>query len=281
VTCEQRRDLLLLYVSNASEADEKQELRRHLASGCPECVGYLAEAEATFNAIPLALDPVLPPSGLKKRLMDRIDAAERANSVPQVRSELSPDSFPIRLFRMFVPAAVAAGIAIVATHAFMNQQVQKLTMRVRDTQNESTANQIFVVQQARELDALRQQFQSQAQVVEMLRSPDVKVTHLQPGKDQPAIIANLVSDPTSHRWEFLSTSMKSAPAGQTYEMWIIPKGGAPLPAGTFDLDPGGRAAVVVDLPKDIGPGTTAAVTNEKAGGVPAPAGQIQVSGTVE
>jgi hypothetical protein len=272
------------------------ELRRHLASGCPECAGYLAEAEATFNSIPLALDPVLPSPGLKQRLMDRLDAAEsgelgiRAPFEPgrstspateTVRSELAADSLPIRLFRLFVPMAVAAGIAVVATHAFMTQQGNRIAMQRNDSQRDLTASKLIILQQAHDIDSLRDQFQSQAQVVEMLRSPDVKVTHLQPGKDQPSVTANLVSDAESHRWEFLATGMKPAAAGQTFEMWIIPKGGTPLPAGTFDLDAQGRAAVVVDLPKDFTGTATAAVTNEKTGGESSPKGQIQVAGTVD
>jgi anti-sigma-K factor RskA len=274
VNCEQRKDLFLLYVADALEADVRQEMRRHLATGCPECAGYLAEAEATFHSIPQALEPVTPAANVKKRLMDRIAAEENRSAAAAGRSELPPDSLPIRLFKFFVPAAVAAGVAIVATHAFMSQKLQKLAVEASASKMDANASRML-------LAAVQEQFQSQTQVVEMLRAPDVKVVHLTASKFQPSMVANVVWDQQNHRWLFLATGLKPAPEGQAYEMWVIPKGGTPLPAGMFSPDAQGRALVTVDLPKGSGPSNIAAVTNETASGVPAPKGDIQVSGAIE
>jgi anti-sigma-K factor RskA len=57
----------------------------------------------------------------------------------------------------------------------------------------------------------------------------------------------------------------AAPAGKTYEIWVI-HGGEPLPAGTFAG--GGRIAVV--LTRAVPRGAIVAVTLERAGGVEAP-----------
>ena len=248
-------------------------MRRHLATGCPECLGYLAEAEATFNSIPQALEPVIASPKVKRRLMDRIDADARMTA-GSAQSELASESLPIRLFRFLVPAAVAAGVAIVVTHGYMNQKVQKLALEARESQVEATASKML-------LASIQEQFQSQTQVVEMLRAPDVKIVHLKAADLQPSMVANVVWDQQEHRWLFLATGLKPAPAGQAYEMWVIPKGGAPIAAGMFNPDAQGRALVAVDLPKGSGDSNTAAVTNEAAGGVPSPKGSIQVSGTVE
>jgi anti-sigma-K factor RskA len=61
--------------------------------------------------------------------------------------------------------------------------------------------------------------------------------------------------------------LDAAPAGKTYEIWVI-QGGNPLPAGTFAG--GGGSAVV--LTRKVPDGAVVAVTLERAGGVAKPTG---------
>ena len=61
--------------------------------------------------------------------------------------------------------------------------------------------------------------------------------------------------------------LPKAPAGKTYEAWVIPKGGAPRPAGLFA---GGGSTTVVQLARMVPRGATIAATVERAGGVQAP-----------
>ena len=73
MTCEQRRDLFLLYVAHALEPGEREELRRHLATGCLACAAALAAARAAFDLLALAPTPVAPRAEAWQRLQDRID----------------------------------------------------------------------------------------------------------------------------------------------------------------------------------------------------------------
>jgi anti-sigma-K factor RskA len=61
--------------------------------------------------------------------------------------------------------------------------------------------------------------------------------------------------------------LAGAPAGKTYEAWVIPRGGAPKPAGLFA---GGAATTVVALAPPVPRGAVVAATLERAGGVQAP-----------
>jgi len=61
----------------------------------------------------------------------------------------------------------------------------------------------------------------------------------------------------------LVTSLPPAPSGKTYELWVI-RGGTPKPAGLYG---GGRSVLVHGR---VAPGTTVAVTVERAGGASAP-----------
>jgi hypothetical protein len=68
----------------------------------------------------------------------------------------------------------------------------------------------------------------------------------------------------------LASRLPRAPAGRIYEMWIVPKQGAPLPAGLFQSNAQGEAAHVWLQPVDVAAAGAVAVTLEPEGGVPAP-----------
>ena len=63
------------------------------------------------------------------------------------------------------------------------------------------------------------------------------------------------------------SQLRAAPAGMTYEAWVIPAGGAPQRAGTFD---GGGSMTMVELERAVPQGATLAATMEHDGGVDAP-----------
>ena len=63
------------------------------------------------------------------------------------------------------------------------------------------------------------------------------------------------------------SGLAAAPAGKTYEAWIIPNGVSAQPAGLFR---GGGATTVVRLHGSVPPNATVAVTVERAGGARAP-----------
>jgi len=62
------------------------------------------------------------------------------------------------------------------------------------------------------------------------------------------------------------TGLSAAPRGKTYEAWVIPKGGAPRPAGLF---PGGDSTTV-RLRGTVPRKAVVAVTRERAGGASTP-----------
>jgi hypothetical protein len=275
VTCDQRRDLLLLYVSDALEADEAAELRHHLASGCIQCAGYLAEAQAVMASIPLGLDPISPPPDLKAKLMKRIDAASTPMRSTSQETAFG-DSLPIRLFRYLVPAAVAAGFAMMLTHYVMNQKLAAV-------RQQATAAQAALIDKAMlqfQLNEMTRDLNSKTQIVDMLQSPDAKLVHLTHTDLQPNAVANLLWDQKRQQWAILTSGMKQPPKGETYELWFVTDKGA-FAAGEFDVDANGNGSLAVNIPAGIGQLQKAAVTNEIAGGVKVPAGHFQVLGAVE
>jgi anti-sigma-K factor RskA len=73
-------------------------------------------------------------------------------------------------------------------------------------------------------------------------------------------------NPSGHAFMSLA-GIRPAPAGKTYEIWVI-EGGKPAPAGTF------MRAGTVSVTRDVPRGSTVAVTLERAPGASAPTGKI-------
>lgn len=78
---------------------------------------------------------------------------------------------------------------------------------------------------------------------------------------------------------FLASNMPQLPPQKTYELWLIPTSGAPIPAGIFRPDSHGSATVVKPpLPAGI-EAKTFAITIEPEAGSSAPTSQPITVGT--
>jgi hypothetical protein len=271
LTCDERRDLMLCYLTGVLEPAEAQDLRLHLAGGCPCCAGALAEAQATIAALPQALDPIMPSPATKQRLMDRIEPKERpvAGPIGPISPDRLPETAPLQLFRYFVPAAVAAGIAIVVTHALVMRGVAP-ALHAGDF-----AREMLVLEQQRS-EQLQEMLKRQWQYVDMLRSPNLKMVQLD-GAAQSSAVARIIWDQKTNDWLVLADGLTPPPPGKVYELWYIPAGANPVNAGTFTVDAKGRGTMMTKVPPNVGPFAVAAVTIENAGGSDTPTMPLQLA----
>ncbi len=268
MTCDERRDLILLYVADALDAAEREEVRRHLAVGCVACTGHLAEARAAFAAVSLGADPVPPPPDLVRRVFDRIDRVDRAT----VRG-FSP-------WRWLLPSAAAAALAAIVTYTGVTRHDRAALADVRLSYNadaRAALLQATLADQDQTVDQLRRKLGEQQQLVDALSRPDGRVVALA-GAAQPRASARLVWAPSAGRSVLLATDLTPLPAGRTYELWFVTADGRKVPAGTFPVDGRGSATVTVPIPSDLGALAVAAVTEEPAGGAPTPTLPIQMAG---
>jgi anti-sigma-K factor RskA len=74
----------------------------------------------------------------------------------------------------------------------------------------------------------------------------------------------------------LASNLPPAPAGKIYEMWVIPAGGNPVPAGLFQTESNGTAVHLQKGPVNVGSTAAVAVTLESAGGAAQPTSQILI-----
>ena len=111
MTCDERKDLLLLYAAGQLEPAEREALRAHLSTGCPACAGNLAEAEAIVSQLATNVTPIAPPPTAVDALMRRIGS--ESDRRPAATAERSWWTRPL------VSTLVAAGVAVLVTTAVL------------------------------------------------------------------------------------------------------------------------------------------------------------------
>jgi anti-sigma-K factor RskA len=254
MTCDERKDQLLLYAAGALDDAERDALAAHLASGCPQCAGALAEAEATLAQMPMDLPPAAPSPGARKRLMQRVVAdAARGDRRRIARAKPGGSRMPA--------VAIAAGFGIVLG------ALAALSFYMPRAEN----RQIAMQQQLADKDATISQLQStlgKAQLISLAKMPP-----------QPKAHGRVYWDRDQNKWHVYVFDMMPPAKGMMYELWFITPNQKKVPAGTFNVDKEGDAHMIVDVPPEIGPISLAAVTDEP-GMMPQPTGQIQLVGNV-
>ena len=257
---------MLLYLTDGLSAEEARELRQHLAGGCPTCAGSMAEAAATLAALPLALNPASPTPAAKRKLMDRITDSAEANRVA--------DSVALRVFRVLVPAAVAAGLAIIVTHYVVIQTANEWRRRAETFQT-------MVDGQSQEVQSLQAQLADMKSVIKAAESPGLKLVELDGGKLQPNAVARLLWDQKANTWTLLTQGAAPPQNGKNYVLWYITTASQKVRAGSFNVDNMGCSVMTTKIPPNLGPLAIAAVTDEPIGSEGPPTGSIQLAAKLQ
>lgn len=148
--------------------------------------------------------------------------------------------------------AVAAGCSFVAGLQFHQRQQVQGVIATQQAKMDDMQKQISQAQPAQE--ALSTLTAASAMQVALHATPPAKpavVVKGAPPVVPPEALAAYLADKGA--LVFVATHMAPAPAGKTYELWLLPATGqAPMPAGTFKPDAQGGASVVLPkLPKGV------------------------------
>jgi len=217
------------YALDALDAEERWAYEAHLA-GCERCQQELASFWETTEALAVAASGPAPSPALRERILADVRAEPLQNVVPlESRS------------RRLVPVlgAVAAAAAVVAL-----------------------AVGLWASDLSSQLDETRAALERQQAAAQILADPSAETVALQAGTGRLVVTAEGEA-------ALLLDGLDRAPAGKTYEMWIVPGGdiAAAERAGTF---PGSDGVELVGLEGSVSAGDVVAVTIEQAGGVDAP-----------
>ena len=291
MTCEERRDLMLLYVTGALEPAEAAEVRGHLVGGCPACAGALAEAEATVHRIPESLAPLAVPGGAWGRIEKRI-AVSGGKPGAGEPLKISERRYSVAAMVRVAAALLVIGLLLFEISNMRNSQkraeneVVRLFQENNDLRRDAaTANtlQVRVADLERQVRAMEDGNQKMMVMLDQAQQNYVgKITRLMhadqyavaPAQDKGAT-GTLFWKKGDGTWTLMASNLKPLPAGRTYEMWIVTAKGEKLAAGTFDPTSSGTAMYEMKLPADVGAIQLAAVTDEPIGGVAKATGQIQ------
>lgn len=223
------RELHDLTAAYALDALDADEAEAYEAhlARCERCRAELAALSETAGALAWAVDAPPPPPALRARILHAA-AAERVNVVPL-------PGRPVWIFRATAAAAAVAACAAVGLGVWAGLVSRSLNHERSARTADERAAQILADPASRRIGI--------------------------PGHH------GLVAVSPEGEGVLVMGKMPAAPAGRIYEAWVIPRGGAPKPAGLFH---GGSAVTVVQLRQPVPRGAVVAATVERSGGVPAP-----------
>lgn len=237
MTCEELRGCFELHALGALSEPERSEAEQHLRRECPYCMREMSRARET-NAMMFASVPeVIPPPHLRRRIMASIGAE------------------PSRGWLTWVPWAASLAAGACAVLLVLNLQT------ARQDEQRAAAQVGQMTAHVGQMEARVAQMES---AVRMMAEPATRQVTFGKGPEGRVLVN------PKRGVLFLASNLPPAPAGKIYELWIIPKGGAPKPSGLFQSDANGNAMHMVAGPIDIAATGAFAVSVEPEAGSPAP-----------
>jgi anti-sigma-K factor RskA len=250
---EQFADDLALYALELLEGEPLAVLEQHLAE-CPACRRELEHLRGDMALMALSTAGPAPPRRARQRLLAALGREPRLKVVPERRSAWSLAGW-----------LAAAAVAILAVLLWReNAALEQQVLGLRDESNS----------QAAQLERARA-------VVETLIATDAMRVTLVAAKTPPQPQGRAIYVRGRGSLIFLASNLPAVPPQKAYELWLIPKSGAPIPAGVFKPDAQG-SATVVNPPLPAGTEAKAfAITVEPEAGSSAPTMPIVMVGAGE
>jgi anti-sigma-K factor RskA len=247
------------YALGTLDLEDRERFETLLNAGDAEAVTALREFQGAVMDL-AAEGPVTPSAGVKTALMARIDAEGRARDGVVRTLEAKPQRQRWPVWSMVLTGAMAAGIAAIAVGLAV-----------------STAYDRRLTKLQQEAAAIKEELNRQQAIMALLQDPATRFVSLGALEPAAGASARMVWHKTAGGL-LVVQGMPPVPPGKAYELWAVPPGGSPIPAGVFTVDAKGTASLRVS---PVAAGTdieTFAVTLEPAAGVPAPTGAMYLAG---
>jgi anti-sigma-K factor RskA len=259
------RDQAELYVLGALPASERTAFEAHLSS-CAECTALVRSLAPVADALARVATQHDPPAALRARVLGEVTGQPAKASIQA--------GIPTRPSAMLPWLAAAASLVLAAGLAMysatLRSRIGALESRLQEATERATAGE-------RQIADLRRAAGDARSQLAVLAAPDLQRIDLAGQARAPHASARAFWS-RSRGLVFTASNLPSAPAGKTYQLWVLTKQPAPISAGLFKPDPQGRVAAVFETPLDLPQPTGMAVTIEPDGGVPAPTGEMYLVG---
>ena len=253
---EQFADDLSLYALGALEGDARTTLETHLET-CPGCRQELAELRGDLALLSTSVTGPKPPQRARQRLMSAIAKEPRGISAPAPQ--------PGRTFSWWGALGwVTAAAVLVAVF-----QVRSENFQLR--QSVSSLGALVGLQTTELADAKR--------IVETLTAPEADKVTLVAAKTPPQPQGKAFYLRDKNSLIFVANNLPALAPEKVYELWLIPKTGAPIAAGLFKPDAHGSATVVnPPLPPGVEAKNFVVTLEPESGSHEAPRGSAVMAG---
>lgn len=248
-TPEQLRDMATAYVLGTLSDADARAFAAWLESS-PEGQREVAEVRELLPVLASALDGPRPAASLRSRVIAHATQSTRAPQPSVVAKPIRP-ARPLPAAWIALAASLVALIGISVSHVRL-----RADLSARDSAVTELRQQLVTSDQARSATEA---------TLKQLLDPSVSLTRLTAQGGAAPEIRFFYS--RANRTAIASAAgLAPNAAGRVYQLWFIPKAGAPIPSVTFTVDAEGKALITnIDLPEGQEL-AAAAVTDEPTGG---------------
>ncbi|HTS29810.1 MAG TPA: anti-sigma factor [Bryobacteraceae bacterium] len=243
--CEELSDHYELYAMGAAEEPEKSEIREHLNRGCEDCMAGMSRARSITSFLSGTAPLAAPSPKLRRRILASVGVEQRR-------------------FGWMPLLVMATALSLVAAVYFSGREHEFAVM--------ANSLRVQLGRQNVELTRLNE-------AVAIINGVGTTTVAFGPGKNGPSN-GKVYMNP-SQGVLLVASNLRPAPRGKKYEMWVIPKGGKPVPAGLFQSETDGSAMHVQPGSLNLGATAAVAVTLEDEAGSLEPTSPILIVAALE
>lgn len=232
MNCDELRDHYDLYSLDIAEEPERGEIRAHLDRGCAVCMAGVKRSMELTALVGAGVPQAQPSPKLRRRILASVASDDRRFS--------------------WVPVlALAAALLLIVVGA---------GLVIRGNSREATLRALMRAQ-SDEIARLTQAFA----IVSGPRTAEVSFGGAQPRPPEGKVFLN-----PARGVLLIASNLPRTSADKIYEMWIIPRGAKPVPAGLFQSQDDGSAMHVRPGTVDLASTAAVAVTVENQAGADQP-----------
>ena len=243
--CEELKEMYELYAMGVSGDPERNEIAAHLARGCDACTHGVKLALQTVSFLGSIAPMVDPPARLRARVLAIAASQPKSNR-----------------FWNWQQAWMATAAALTLLSLGLWNQLIGI-----DRSLDEARQQILAMTESQEKD--RATIQRARGALSFLNQPETRLVTSSGSTIELPPKARVFVNRRSGVLLMAGNLPKLGP-GKIYEMWLIPKGGAPVPAGLFQPDETGTAMHIRPGEMDVAAPAAVAISVEPESGSTAP-----------
>ena len=262
-------DELALHAMQSLTSEESAAVRLHVED-CAECREQLAEISGDLALVAMSVEQQAVSAAARRRFVDRIASTQAHADQPPPAPVISiaREKKPARSW-IWVPWTAVAALLILSA---------ALGVKIFQLSQQFDSEDALLRQQERLLRKQNAENIRARMLLDALTAPTAQRVTLTTGKNPPAPTARAVYLASRGALILQASNMQPLPPNKTYELWVIPSSGAPIPAGLFQPDASGSGSVVLpSIPQGV-QAKAFGITIENAGGSSTPTLPIVLSG---